>query len=127
MERDKIQKAGHKIIAVVGNSEGWYLQEILEEVEKLKMITKDDMIVSGGADGVDVFAQIYAKRHGIPIIILYPDPEKQSPEKFYERNRKIVELADEIIAFNKKGEKGGTAYTIKYAKKLGKNVIVCKK
>jgi predicted Rossmann fold nucleotide-binding protein DprA/Smf involved in DNA uptake len=76
---------------------------------------------------VDTFAQIYAKKNGIPILICYPDPKKPSPERFYERNKTIAKLSDTIIIFNHKNKSGGTYNTMMQAKKLGKKIILFEK
>jgi predicted Rossmann fold nucleotide-binding protein DprA/Smf involved in DNA uptake len=124
VKRDKIAKSGHKIIAVVGNRQGWGLLDVMEKINQTKIISKEDMIVSGGAIGVDTYAQVYAKKKGIPIIIIYPDMEQPSPERYFTRNRKIAELSDSLLVFNKKGAKGGTWNTILCAKRMGKKVKV---
>lgn len=116
-----------KTIGIVGNRTGWGLLEVLEKIRQTKLVTTDDAIVSGGAMGVDTFAQIYAKKNGIPILICYPDPNKLSPQKFFERNGTIARLSDTLIAFNLKNARTGTHNTIMQAKKLGKKIIVFEK
>jgi len=120
-----------RIIGIIGNRYGWGLMEVLEKLDKLNKewldITRRDIIVSGGAIGVDTFAQIYAKKNGIPFLIIYPDPKKPSPERFYERNKIIAEILDILVAFNHKGVKGGTSQTIRYAKGMKKKMFIYKK
>jgi predicted Rossmann fold nucleotide-binding protein DprA/Smf involved in DNA uptake len=120
-----------RIIGIVGNRYGWGLMEVLEKLNKLDKewlnITQKDIIVSGGALGVDTFAQIYAKKNGIPFLIIYPDPEKPSPDRFFERNKTIAEVSDVLIAFNHKGARGGTYNTIRQFKKMKKKIIIYKK
>jgi predicted Rossmann fold nucleotide-binding protein DprA/Smf involved in DNA uptake len=111
-------------IGIVGNRYGWKLSEVMEKISETNLVTKDDAIVSGGAMGVDTFAQIYAKKNGIPILICYPDPNKLSPQKFYERNATIARLSDILIAFNLQNARTGTYNTIMQARKLGKKVII---
>jgi predicted Rossmann fold nucleotide-binding protein DprA/Smf involved in DNA uptake len=113
-----------KAIGIVGNRYEWGLLEVLEKIHQTGIVTKDDVIVSGGAVGVDTFAQIYAKKNGIPILICYPDPKKASPQRFYERNGEIARISDIIIAFNIKNERSGTYNTITQARKLGKKIIL---
>jgi predicted Rossmann fold nucleotide-binding protein DprA/Smf involved in DNA uptake len=116
-----------RAIGIVGNRTGWSLPEVLEKIKQTGTITKDDAIVSGGAMGVDTFAQIYAKRNGIPILICYPDPKQPSPERFYERNRTIARLSDTIIVFNHKNKTGGTYNTMMQAMRMGKKIILFEK
>ena len=116
-----------KAIGIVGNRYGWKLSEVMEKISETNLVTTDDAIVSGGAMGVDTFAQIYAKKNGIPILICYPDPKKNSPQKFYDRNGTIARLSDILIAFNLKNARTGTYNTIEQKKKLEKKVIIFEK
>lgn len=116
-----------RAIGIVGNRTGWGLLEVLEKIKQTGIITKDDAIVSGGAMGVDTFAQIYARKNGIPILICYPDPNKLSPQKFYERNGTIARLSDILIAFNLQSARTGTYNTMMQAKKMGKKIILFEK
>lgn len=116
-------------IAVVGNRVGWKEKRIHEILSTLLIFKKlvDITIVSGGADGVDTYAQTYAKKHGFPIKIIYPSPHRPTPERYFERNQKIIDEADELIAFNKKVGAGGTQSTINRAFKKGIPVVVLSK
>lgn len=50
---------------------------------------------------------------------------KHAPEPYYDRNRKIVEGCDILLACPaSRNEKGGTWYTIKHAIKIGRPVII---
>jgi tRNA(Ile)-lysidine synthase TilS/MesJ len=85
-----------------------------------------DRIVSGGcAKGADAFAEELAKSCGISITIHYPrkadlDAElaKKNPRAAitkinYERNQRIADEADILIALTALDRKGGTEDTIK--------------
>ena len=110
--------------AVVGNRVGWSMYDIWNALDKYK-ITSADTIISGGADGVDTFAQEYAKHIGCKMIIHYPDMKKKSPERYFERNRVIVDESDIVIAFDRGSSgKTGTANTTNYAEKIRKEFIV---
>lgn len=114
-------------IAIVGNREGWKKTEVFEVLDK-NNIKKTDLIISGGARGVDSYAQEYAKKIGAPIRIIYPDPNKPSPEKYFERNEKIALLCDKMVAFDREDyEGGGTKNIIMHAKKLDKELIIVEK
>lgn len=110
--------------AIVGNRVGWHFTSIVRALDRFK-ITSADTIISGGADGVDTFAQEYAKFIGCKMIIHYPDNKKKSPERYFERNRAIVDESDIVIAFDR-GSSGrtGTANATNYANKIGKEFIV---
>jgi predicted Rossmann fold nucleotide-binding protein DprA/Smf involved in DNA uptake len=110
-------------IAVVGNRKGWTYEDVEKGLDNT-LVTKEDTLISGGAEGVDAFAQEYAKRHGNRILIIYPDLSKPSPDCYYKRNGKIAEECDAIIVFNKDNRKSGSFNTMDQAKRLNKNIIL---
>ena len=82
-----------------------------------------DEIITGGAEGIDRCAERYADKMFISKHVIRPDYEKNGQSAPIIRDRRIVELSDIVIAFWD-GESPGTAYTVKYARKLGKPVKV---
>jgi predicted Rossmann fold nucleotide-binding protein DprA/Smf involved in DNA uptake len=111
-------------IAVVGNRKGWTYKEIEENLIK-EYVNKSDVIITGGAEGVDNFAQEFAKKHGNKIIIIYPDLTKPSPERYYERNEKIALECEFMFVFNRNNNpRSGSFNVMNQAKKLGKDVKV---
>lgn len=86
-----------------------------------RILKRGDIIVSGGAVGVDSMAQRYAKEHGHRIIICYPDYEFHGKGATFVRNKEIVEHSDFVVAFYSAGrfQQGGTSNTIEWARKLG--------
>ena len=80
----------------------------------LKNIRKDCWIVSGGCPkGGDRFAEILAKKYGIPALIIYPDWDKYGKGAALRRNTPVAEMSDYLIACVAKDRKGGTEDTIK--------------
>ena len=88
---------------------------------------RPELIISGGCPrGADRFAEELARELNIPIKIYYP--EQVSPEApyfvrvkaYYDRNQKIAEESDYLIALVAKDRKGGTEDTITRFRKLGK-------
>lgn len=81
-------------------------------------------IVSGGAQGADKLAELYAVRHGIETIVYKPDWTVGRHAGFL-RNIQIVDSADCIIAFWD-GKSKGTKHTIDYAnkKRIPVNVVI---
>lgn len=77
-----------------------------------------ELIISGGAAGIDSAAERYADEKGIPKKIIYPDYELYGKSAPLIRDRLIVDLADLVIAVWD-GSSGGTEYTVSYAKKRG--------
>lgn len=81
------------------------------------------MIITGGADGIDALAEKYADEKRISKLILRPQYELYGRGAPLKRNEKMVEICDmALIIWDKKSK--GTEYTIKYADKLGKEVIL---
>lgn len=107
-------------VAIVGSrsfSNPRLLAKIMEEYK-----ADIELIISGGADGADKLGAKWARKNGIPTQIFNPDHKKYK-HAYHHRNRLIVEAADLTIAFWD-GRSTGTAYTVTYAKKLGKQVRV---
>jgi len=79
--------------------------------------------VHGGASGFDTQVHLYAKEHSIDVLVIRPNykefPGKIAPLK---RNETIVETCDVIYACYDGRNRGGTLYTINYARKIGKPV-----
>ena len=110
-------------IAIVGNRKGWSYNQVSDILNQERVYRNASMLISGGANGVDSFVQTYAKSFGLPILIYYPFADLPVPERFFKRNKKIAEECDLLIAFNKE-QKSGTSNTIRYAKEIGKEVII---
>jgi len=84
------------------------------------------VIVSGGARGVDSFAEHFARERGMGVIIFRPNwkPDgKYDPTAGFKRNTLIVAEADEIVAFWD-GKSTGTQNTIEQATAAGKKVTL---
>ncbi len=83
-----------------------------------------EMIISGGAKGVDALARMYAEKKRIPYMEVRPDYQRYNGKKApLIRNREIVDRADLVVALWD-GVSGGTAYTIQYTKKVGKRLLL---
>ena len=111
-------------IGVVGAREGRTINEVFAV---LKLFTKPgDIIVSGGAVGVDSFARQFAKENGLEVKEYFPLQEKypgQNP--YHARNEDIVKDSEIIIAFPTYSP--GTWNTINHAKRLNKRLIIIKR
>lgn len=82
-----------------------------------------DMIISGGAHGIDTLAEEYADAHGIPKVIFKPNYKRYGRAATHVRNRKIVKMADMVVAIWD-GKSRGTKSTIEYAQKQKKPVCI---
>ena len=69
-----------------------------------------DLIVSGGASGVDELAERYADAHRISKLILRPRYDLYSRAAPIKRNAEMVEICDRVLIIwdgKSKGSKGG--------------------
>ena len=81
------------------------------------------LIISGGAKGVDSLAEKYADQNHLSKRNLRPQYGRYGKAAPLKRNEKMVELCDmALIIWD--GCSRGTKYTIDYADKMGKKVIL---
>ena len=80
-----------------------------------------DEVVSGGARGIDMLAEQWARSHGVPVTTFLPDYSRYGRRAPLVRNDQIVEAADKVIALWD-GKSTGTMYTVRKAEKMGKPV-----
>ena len=81
-------------------------------------------IISGGAKGVDTFAEQYSSENNLvePLVIL-PNWKRYNRGAGAVRNREIVDSSDFVIAIWD-GKSKGTLISINYAKKQNKPIYV---
>jgi len=77
---------------------------------------------------VDAAAVKYAKQRGLKTVEFFPylkglKKQYEMQGRYHKRNQKIVDQADEIVAFTEK-KTGGTWDTIQRARKAGKPVKI---
>lgn len=82
-----------------------------------------DLIISGGADGIDTLAEEYADKKKISKLILRPRYDLYGKAAPIKRNEIMVEIADTVLVIWD-GKSKGTKSTIEYAKKKNKNIKV---
>lgn len=81
------------------------------------------LIISGGAPGIDTLAEKYADEHKISKLILLPQYNLYGKAAPIKRNQTMVDIADTVIIIWN-GQSRGTKYTLQYARKENKNVIL---
>lgn len=87
-------------------------------------VPKDtDLIVSGGAHGIDELAEKYADKHKISKLILRPQYKIYGRGAPLKRNEMMVNLVDTVLLVWDKKSKG-TKHTLEYAKSKNKLVIL---
>lgn len=85
--------------------------------------TEIELIISGGAKGIDAVAEKYADDHGIKKIIIKPDYARYGRAAPIKRNEEMVDLADAVLIIWD-GHSKGTKYTSDYAAKKNKALRV---
>ena len=87
-------------------------------------ISKDTtLIISGGAKGIDTLAEQYADKHRISKLILLPQYNLYGKSAPIKRNETMVDIADTVLIVWD-GQSRGTKYTLQYATKKNKNVVL---
>lgn len=98
-----------------------------QEWEKLLLdqINPDEiqMVISGGAKGVDTFAKSFAGRHHKPYMGFAPQYSVYGRYAILKRNTQIAQEASDVIAFPSPDSKG-TLHTIREARRMKKQVTV---
>ena len=92
---------------------------LLEKIDPSKV----EMVISGGAKGVDTYAKIFAARHHIPYMEFAPQYSTFGKYATLKRNTQIVKEASIVIAFPT-ADSRGTLHSIREAKRLKRNLIV---
>ena len=96
----------------------------IASVDLAPLITeRPSLIISGGARGVDACAEEYARRHGIPALVIRPDYRLHGRTAPLLRDKAIAEACDAMRAVWD-GHSRGTQFTIAHARRLGRPVRV---
>ena len=82
-----------------------------------------DLIISGGANGIDALAEKYADKKKISKLIVRPRYDLYGKAAPIKRNETMVEIADAVLIIWD-GKSKGTNSTINFAKKLNKELIL---
>jgi predicted Rossmann fold nucleotide-binding protein DprA/Smf involved in DNA uptake len=110
-------------VAIVGSRDWSNYGMFKHYMDQFSRHISIDLIISGGARGVDSMAYNYAVERGITFVCHPPKPEDGYPAKFFRRNLRIVEHSECVIAFPK-GKSTGTRHSIRLAEKLKKTCYV---
>ncbi len=82
-----------------------------------------DTVISGGAGGIDSLAEQYADLYRLSKYILRPRYDLYGRAAPLKRNRQMVDMADAVLIIWD-GRSKGTKYTLDYAKKANKQVLL---
>lgn len=86
-------------------------------------LSKVEMVVSGGAKGIDTYAKKFAARHHIPLMEYLPEYSKYGRAATLRRNTQIVHESSVVVAFPSPESKG-TLHSMREAKRMKKDLIV---
>ena len=108
-------------IAIVGSREFKDEVYVKAKVQGIFLAWRPNnpILVSGGAKGVDTWAEEEVKVYDFPTIIYLPEWEKYGKSAGFRRNELIINSADLVIAFWD-GKSKGTKHSIDLAIKSGK-------
>jgi len=107
-------------VAIIG-SRDWVDYEAVRDY--IYALDPDDTVVSGGARGVDQFAEFYARERGLDVLVFQADWDSHGQRAGLIRNHDIVAAADRVVAFWD-GTSTGTQHSIRLAKEAGKPTLV---
>lgn len=110
-------------IAVIGSREGFTQQKVSRYLDVLNK-KEIKQIITGGARGVDRFAENWAKQNNIDVEVIRPE-DPGNKYDYLKRNKIIIHKSDEVIAFWD-GHSKGTKHTICYANRVDKPVDIVK-
>jgi predicted Rossmann fold nucleotide-binding protein DprA/Smf involved in DNA uptake len=107
---------------LVGGSRGWKDEEaVYEKLAELDPLSWE--IMHGGADGADIFAYRAALDLGLTARSFLPAIGRPSPQRYHERNDRMLDQADRVIVFWD-GKSRGTKSVIDKARRRGLEVEV---
>lgn len=107
-------------VAIVGSRGYPDEDDVFSYVHELP---SDTVVVSGGAEGPDTWAEQAAKRRGMQVVIYRPDWSLFGKAAGPIRNAQIVANCDRVVAFWS-GLSNGTAHTIGLARRQGKPIKI---
>ena len=82
-----------------------------------------DLIITGGAKGVDALGEQYAHKRGIPTVTVRPAYETYGRAAPIRRDEEMVDMADMVLVVWD-GVSRGSKHTADYAQKRGKHLIL---
>ena len=107
-------------VAIVGSRDFPDLALVAQYVVTLEPA---DIIISGGARGVDTAACTAADVHGLQCFVYLPDWRTHGKSAGFKRNQQVVDACDELVAFWD-GTSRGTKHSIDLARRAGKPVQI---
>ena len=96
----------------------------IREFDLSKYVSPEtDLIISGGASGIDQIAEAFADQNRISKLILRPSYDRYGKAAPIRRNEQMVDLADSVLVIWD-GSSRGTRHTAEYARRKGKELRI---
>ena len=110
-------------LAIIGSRTFRNYKYVSDTIKDKYNIQDISNIISGGAEGVDTLAAMFAKENNINLIEYIPDWNRYGNKAAFIRNELIINSADEVLAFWD-GKSKGTMQSIKIAKNKNKKITI---
>ena len=110
-------------LAVSGSRFFWCYEVVEKYIDMLHEAYGIELIITGGAPGVDTLAEAYARTNLIPLKVYHAEWGKYGKRAEPIRNNKIIKECDMLLAFPAKNSTG-TIHAINAAKIEGKRTLV---
>lgn len=121
------RSAGADVLAIVGSTK--FDKDHLAMLRARQIIEgaldrqRPDLIVSGGAVGIDSLAEIIAEQRRIPFREFPPKYRRWAPEGFKERNLQIADACTRLLCIRARtANTYGSGWTADRAEEMGKLV-----
>lgn len=96
----------------------------IKEFDLKQYVPKEaDVIITGGANGVDTIAEKFADDNKISKLVIRPDYSRYKRAAPLKRNEVMIDLSDKVLIIWD-GKSKGSEYAIKYAQKRGKQLQI---
>jgi len=106
-------------LGVVGSRQNIPREKVYQILDGIHQTFYIEVIISGGADGVDSFAGEWASQHKIKLLVIDPQWHKFGKSAGARRNQEIVNASDKILILWD-GKSRGTKITLNMARKAKK-------
>lgn len=113
-------------LAIVGSTrfaEWWGIHAARGIADHVVTHHQPELIISGGAEGVDTLAEQIATILGVPTEIHLPASARWEPHGYKERNILVAQACTHLLAIRcSKSKTYGSGWTADYAESIGKEV-----
>ena len=86
-------------LAIVGSRDYSDYSFFSVQIEQFLAGRRPDLIISGGASGIDSLAERYAREHDLPLQVFAADWRRFGKSAGPRRNTQIVDAATHLLAF----------------------------